>query len=373
MRGPCRILTILAALVVGLAGEAQAHDIDDLLREESVLERQRAAFADSDLPSQRKSALFGTVLKTYLWTRPKLRVCFGPQAQFQDKALLDRVARVADVWLAEAPIKFDFGRPEFFACDGTRTYEIRVSLQPQTTARFWSLPGNDALTKAGEPGYESFSMLLGFPADRSDFHWDDYVFNFYVLHEFGHALAFLHEHQAKDCKFDEDYLVAVLKYDRQFVQKHLAFLKRFDLSAYPWQGAIRESGEAIGTKYDKDSVMQYWFKNASVFKEKEASVCWRKDWVDRLSAQDKLAVREAYRRIRESLRLSLAALGPSASRSAEQRARDVLGEQALNIVANPTIDPIPPGAGPALLGTATGDVGDAELQLLRKVLLMRFE
>lgn len=366
------IASFCALTLLWPLSRSSAHDIPDLIDEHNALELQRAEIAAAPLANERKARLYGVVAKTYLWTTPRLRVCFGPAAQHSDKELLQRISRVAEQWLSELPISFDFGAPDYYLCDGASSYEIRVALHPQDSPTFWSLPGSDSVSKSGRRGYEKYSMMLGFPKDRRNFHWLDYVFDFYVLHEFGHALGFLHEHQAKDCKFDRNYLISTLKYDAEFVDKHLMYLEKYDLSAYPLKQGIRESSNAIATEYDKASVMQYWFRDPKVFAGGEASPCYRKDWVDRLSARDVIAVRAAYRRLSDSLRLASRTLGNGDVSEAAQRTLAHLKTQSLDLMTHPEIQRIsrpPAGLAAAPEPELTAD----ELTLLRRVLLMRFQ
>ena len=87
-----------------------------------------------------------------------------------------KVIRFAQEWRASANIQFDFG--------DHATAEIRISFQLPGS---WSFIGTDALgVPASEPTMNFGWLTLGTPNDEV---------RRVVLHEFGHALGLIHEHQ----------------------------------------------------------------------------------------------------------------------------------------------------------------------------------
>jgi len=93
-----------------------------------------------------------------------------------EPAVQQKVARFAQEWSQVANLCFDFGNHP--------TAEIRISFQLPGS---WSFIGNDAL---GVPAHEP-TMNFGWlsPATPND------EVRQVVLHEFGHALGLIHEHQ----------------------------------------------------------------------------------------------------------------------------------------------------------------------------------
>jgi hypothetical protein len=114
---------------------------------------------------------------------------------------------VADEWTIGTKVSFDWGAKPFRLCNSIQSANIRVNIAAPANdngAIFQSLPGNDAITNSIKE-FPPYSMTLLFPESSAYYNRDE-VFRFYVLHEFGHALGFEHEHQRVDCNFDWDYV-----------------------------------------------------------------------------------------------------------------------------------------------------------------------
>lgn len=142
------------------------------------------------LPGEPAPPVSIAVLKNKLWAPGRtLRVRFlGGSA-----ALQKRVQEKAMEWLNYANIKFDFGNHA--------QAEIRIAFTPDGS---WSWIGTDALaiTNQDEP-----TMNYGWLTTTST----DEEVSRVVLHEFGHALGCIHEHQHPKREFQWD-VEAVMKY-----------------------------------------------------------------------------------------------------------------------------------------------------------------
>jgi serralysin len=97
-----------------------------------------------------------------------------------DREIQNKVAQYAQQWEDYANIEFDFGNDP--------QAEIRVAFKPDGTS--WSALGTDSLNAASFPK-DGPTMNLGWlrlntPEDQ---------FSRVVLHEFGHVLGCIHEHQ----------------------------------------------------------------------------------------------------------------------------------------------------------------------------------
>jgi len=116
-----------------------------------------------------------------LWTPGQaLRVCFFQGAP----ELRERIRQAATAWTAYANIKLDFGQqPGLRTCVAGDLSQIRVGF---AYAGYWSVVGNTPVRRDLQTmNYGGFDTAP--PIDPR--------FRGVVMHEFGHALGFEHEHQ----------------------------------------------------------------------------------------------------------------------------------------------------------------------------------
>ena len=141
------------------------------LQEEAALRALEENPANGPQPGVERLEI--AVLKKKLWKPGRtLRVCFLDG----DPSVQAKVETVAHQWSEFANIKFDFGSDP--------NAEIRISFTPDGS---WSYVGTDALSiPASEP-----TMNYGWLDANSS----DNEISRVVLHEFGHALGAIHEHQ----------------------------------------------------------------------------------------------------------------------------------------------------------------------------------
>src|SRR6476660_9027590 len=116
--------------------------------------------------------------------------------------LYRKIADVADEWSNHGNITFDFtdhDTNEFrtWSADDTEyAGDIRISF---TFAGYWSLVGTDSIDRSIVPVNEPSMNFGGFPRSLPN-GWQATV-----LHEFGHALGFQHEHQSPIGGCDLDF------------------------------------------------------------------------------------------------------------------------------------------------------------------------
>jgi hypothetical protein len=127
-----------------------------------------------------------------------LRVAFSGG----NDALYGDLADAANDWItAGANIHFDFRNPDgsyrtWSPSDTTYSAEIRIGF---TQAGYWSTVGTDSINSSiSAPGQPSMNFQL-FPSYRPP-DW-----RAVVIHEFGHALGFEHEHQNPIDGCDNDF------------------------------------------------------------------------------------------------------------------------------------------------------------------------
>jgi hypothetical protein len=171
-----------------------------------------------------------------------------------------RVEEVAHVWEEHANIRLDFG--------DHADAEIRISFESEGS---WSYLGTVALQIGrGQP-----TMNYGWlTPDSSD---DEY--SRVVLHEFGHALGAIHEHQSPDVQIPWDKEAVYAYYARQGWSRTQVNENLF--RAYSPEG-IQFS------RFDAQSIMLYAVDNALTEGD------WEVGWNTRLSEQDRAFIASQY-------------------------------------------------------------------------------
>ena len=210
-----------------------------------------------------------------IWDKTHLSISFVDANQYDPSGLLrSRIKAVAQLWsdAALGGINFDWSNQMTYDAD------VRISLTPDGT--FWSLVGTDSRLS----GSNLVTMNLGF--NNSLYYSSSDTSQFYVrelhrlvLHEFGHALGFIHEHLSpkSQIKFNEPAAIAY------FRQNGLGHLTDDQIRA---QVLTPETQATNLTDFDLKSVMLYPFP-ASI-----ATPPTDNNW--ELSAKDIETVRQAY-------------------------------------------------------------------------------
>lgn len=186
---------------------------------------------DPEAPPGQRIAL----VKRKMW-RPgrTLRVRFLDGSD----ALKQRVADRASEWTRHANLRFEFG-------DDPRA-EIRVSFTFDPGSA-WSALGTDALVERYFPRHQP-TMSLGWLDDETD----PGELSRVVLHEFGHAIGCVHEHQnpAGGIRWNESAVIAHFS----------GWPNHWDEDAIRFNVLDKYSrGQLNGTEFDPDSIMLYAF------------------------------------------------------------------------------------------------------------------
>ncbi len=210
-----------------------------------------------------------------LWRIGTLQVSFKDG----DANLHGKIAEEANTWTKYGNIRFDFGYDEqagtYRLWHKKDTSHIRVGFdQPG----YWSLVGTDstdpAIVKPGDITLNLSSFDTQLPRD-----WQGTV-----LHEFGHALGFHHEHQtpAMECDFDwtklYDYLGGPPNYWPKWKVDHN--LRQLQVGGLTYSA------------HDSKSIMHYSFP-AWMFIKGEQSGCFTAENTH-LSETDKEMMGKAY-------------------------------------------------------------------------------
>jgi len=165
-----------------------------------------------------------------------------------DPAWQGKVQEKAKIWEQFANVKFNF------IADGDA--EIRISFFAD--AGSWSAIGTDALVESYFPKYQP---TMNFGWLRGD--TDDQEYQRVVVHEFGHALGCIHEHQSPN---------ETLNWDVQAANRYFSGPPNYWSQADIDQNVLQKySPEGISaTPFDMDSIMLYQFA-AELFTDHKAT------------------------------------------------------------------------------------------------------
>ncbi|WP_017741753.1 M12 family metallopeptidase [Scytonema hofmannii] len=179
-----------------------------------------------------------------------------------DPVVQTKIVAIAQQWTQYANIKLVFGNDP--------DAEIRISLQPGGS---WSYLGTDALTIAKNQPTMNYGWLK---PDSSD---QEYMG--VVLHEFGHALGCIHEHQHPQAgiPWNRDavysyYMGPPNNWSKETVDQNI--FQRFGTDSTQF------------SQYDKESIMHY-----SISKDLTLGG-FEVPWNNQLSATDKNFMRQMY-------------------------------------------------------------------------------
>lgn len=204
------------------------------------------------------------ILKSKKWEPGRtLRVCFLDGV----KDVKEKVEKYARQWEKHANIKFDFVND--------RDAEIRISFREKGS---WSYLGTDCLSIPVEQPTMNYGWL------RSDTPEDEY--SRVVLHEFGHALGCIHEHQNPTTN---------IPWDKEAVYRYYMGPPNNWSEEQIDQNIFKHYSKTITnfTHFDKQSIMLYAIPNNLT--EGDYEVGWNKT----LSEMDKQFIKEMYPRVHE--------------------------------------------------------------------------
>lgn len=231
---------------------------------------------ETEIPPEIASFVSRSVLMKVQRWRPgsSLNVCFRGGSE----EVVERIVAVASAWNRHANIELDFGpngaRRRCRRNDGA---DIRVGF---SAGGYWSVVGRQSRIVADRNlvtlNLEGFHM---FPPKGDEF-------RNVVLHEFGHALGFEHEHQHPDASCADEL-------DWQKMYRYYAGYPNYwtvDEVNFNILPVLRSQVEAGA--YDAESVMHYVF-DRSLFRDAPSAKCFI-DLNVALSAGDIAGLKAAY-------------------------------------------------------------------------------
>jgi hypothetical protein len=242
----------------GLMSERNATDpavqskIDDAQELRRLLAKRAAARKAGDKEDRQLEAVIRQQLK---WPHSPVKVCFFDGGS----AARDRVASLAVKWTVGTSLQFDFGPAgSRRTCDQANPSNIRISFKG---VGYWAHVGTNATYLA----VNTPTMGLG-GLDKTDMTEQDEGI---VVHEFGHAIGFEHEHQSPKAKCEEQF-------DWPYIYKEYAAFgwkkDDVDFNMKRITEPMRRDG-LLATEFDRSSVMLY-FHEPEYFLNGEKSDCY---------------------------------------------------------------------------------------------------
>lgn len=209
-------------------------------------------------------------------TQQPIRGCFfGGSTNLRSQIMM-----IAMQWaqVPNAYVPLDFGSASSpRSCSASEFNHIRIGFAYKG---YWSMVGTDSVNAASqlEQSMNFYLFDINPPNSRQ--------FAQIVLHEFGHALGFQHEHQSPigKCEFDWDKVYAYLASSPNFWSR-----EQIDRNMKPRNGT---SGVVVSPTPDRSSIMLYSFPR-DFYKSGVASECYTPGNFA-LSEADKLGLRAIY-------------------------------------------------------------------------------
>jgi hypothetical protein len=246
------------------------------------------------VPEKTIEAAKSVVFKKYMWNKLDIKVCFWNG----EEADQNEIMQTASVWENAVPdIKFVYkvnGKNRICnlsdMSDSDRIADIRINLNANDPRPLWNADEdkNGDWSYVGTQVYQDVRYpttmnLVGSMRMKS---YDKANYKFNVRHEFGHALALMHEHQREACK--GWFNIKEIAKDTGWTEAQV----KHQVESLPDSGNLYQF---IGA-YNQNSIMQYNFYPNWYAPDRLGKVnpCKRRDQVTDLSELDKIAVAFIY-------------------------------------------------------------------------------
>lgn len=199
-----------------------------------------------------------------LWNKGHVfQICFLGGSDIQK----NRVIEAANEWLDYANVYFSWN-----TLGNTNESHIRIDFRRGRGS--WSYVGKDALAQTNPA---AATMNFGWLYDETD----DAEFSRVVLHEFGHMLGAIHEHQSP---------AAGIQWDKPLLYQYYWQTQSWSNEQVDINIIEKYDGDISNTEFDEESIMLYPVEQRFTLNDFEVG------WNTKLSDTDKEFIAECYPR-----------------------------------------------------------------------------
>ena len=225
-----------------------------------------------------RGAVRGIFNRTLAWDQNQtLTICFLSGTS----TARARIVTVAMEWMNYVNLKFDFGdtaNPR--TCSGKGTEDIKIGfINTGPDSWHWSYIGNDSRNHDQSMNYQDFG------GDVMPAYVTPQFFRHKIMHEFGHALGFEHEHQKPELNCEAEFDPVALK-------KWAASVGWGEEEITTNLRRLTREGREFSPGQDKASIMHYSL-TPEILRDGKNNKCWVEENLD-LSDVDRNFAKSKY-------------------------------------------------------------------------------